>query len=174
MEWNNKPEVKKGSIGERIVNEILTRMDYIVYRPITDGAHKVDFFAHKIGTDKNIVAVEAKAKRRMAKYTQTGFNYSNFLHYKELYDKNGIDTYVFFIDNFEGGVYGAWLSELGEGSRFNGRGTDVNLWNLKLMRPIRKLTPAEIEELSRYTKECYSYTATTKFFDWDNLKLSFT
>lgn len=113
--WEEKSEVKKGNIGERIVNEILSKKGYIIYRPITKGAHKIDFFAHREDIEKRIICIEAKAKRRMAKHTKTGFNLNAYLHYKEIQEKYNIETYVYFIDDFEGWVYGNWLNELGEG-----------------------------------------------------------
>jgi len=171
MKWPDKPEVKKGSIGEKIVNEILTKKGYIVYRPITEGAHKIDFFAHKEDADKKVIAVEAKAKKRMCYYCETGFNYNSFLHYKEIQEKHNMDTYVYFIDDFEEYVYGAWLSDLGDGRRITTIYDDVIVWSLGKMELHRKLTSEEIIELAKYTKENYDYSKVTKYFDIDFLQL---
>jgi len=161
--WQNKPEVKKGSIGEQIVNEILSKEGYVVYRPISEGAHKIDFFAHKEDAQKKIICVEAKAKKRMAIYCETGFNYTNYLHYKEIYEKHNIETFVYFIDDFEECIYGALLSELGEGTRR----ANVIVWDLGRMNPYRKLTHSELVELKKYTQVNYDYSKAEKYFDDD-------
>jgi len=173
-QWENKPEVKKGAIGERIVNEILSKQGYIVYRPITPGSHKIDFFAHKPDSDKKVIAVEAKAKKRMAKYQMTGFNYSSYLHYKEIQEEYNMDTYVYFIDDYEGYVYGAWLSDLGEPNNIPGRTGDVVVWELKKMQLFRKLTIEEIKEIEQYTKDIYDYSKAIKYFDFKDPQLSWT
>lgn len=171
MIWEDKPEVKKGAIGEAIVNEILTKKGYIVYRPITDGAHKIDFFAHQKDALKQIICIEAKAKKRMAVYRETGFNYDAYIHYKEIQYKHSVDTYVYFIDDFEECIYGAWLNDLGEGTvRKN-----VITWDLNKMELHRKLTQQELIEIRKYTKkENYDYSKTKRHFnsvDAEQLKL---
>jgi len=168
INWDNKPEVKKGAIGERIVNEILSKKGYIVYRPISDGAHKIDFFAHKESAEKKIICIEAKAKKRMAKYYETGFNFNAYLHYKEIQEKHNIDTYVYFIDDFEGCIYGAWLNDLGEGRQVPGDTGLVIVWDLSKMELYRKLTENELIELKQYTKNgSYDYSKIEKYFDDD-------
>ena len=166
-QWIDKPEVKKGAIGERIVNEILSKKGYIVYRPISDGAHKIDFFAHKENTEKKIICVEAKAKKRMAIYCETGFNYNAYLHYKEIQEKHNIDTYVYFIDDFEGCIYGNWLNDLGEGRKINGSTGGVIVWDLSKMIPFRKLKDDELLELTQFTSKNYDYSKTEIYFDDD-------
>ena len=116
MNWIDKPQVKKGNIGEAYVKQFLEKKGYIVYAPVTDGAHKIDFFAHN-GKEKNVICIEAKAKKRMAYFEETGFNYDSYLHYLEVQEKHSIPTYIFFIDEFEKCIYGQWLHKLGNGIR---------------------------------------------------------
>lgn len=163
--WIDKPEVKKGAIGERIVNEILSKKGYIVYRPITEGSHKIDFFAHRADIKKQVICIEAKAKKRMACYYETGFDYRSYLHYMELLEKYNIESYVYFIDDFEECIYGAWLSNLGEGIRRGNNEDDVIVWNLSKMELYRKLSEEELIELKKYTKQYYDYSKTEKYFD---------
>jgi len=171
MDWIDRPEVKKGMIGEKYVQEFLGKKGFIIYKPITEGSHKIDFFTHH-GEQKRVVCVEVKAKRRMAKYQKTGFNYDCYLQYKELWDKHKIPTYVFFIDDFEECIYGNWLNELGEGWRppnYN----KVIVWDLDKMKFLRKLTPVEIFEANQYTKENYDYSKVSKYFLNNQLKINF-
>lgn len=160
MSWNDKKEVKKGNIGERIIQEFLTEKGFMVYKPATEGAHKIDFFAHKSGVGKKVIAVEVKSKKRMAFRLETGFNYSNYLHYKEILEDHNIDTFFFFVDDFEECIYGAWLSDLGEGSRVGA----VIVWGLGLMKVIRRLTKEEVLSLKNKTNERIDYTNVVKFF----------
>lgn len=161
MNWQKLKTVKKGNVGEQIVLDFLSERGFIVYQPVVDGAHKIDFFAHKSGKSKNIIAAEVKSKRRMAKYAETGFNVSAYEHYKEVLDKHKVDTFCFFVDDFEGCIYGAWLSTLGDGNR---RGAVIT-WRLDRMRVIRKLTDDEISELTKHTsKTSYDYSRVKKHF----------
>lgn len=160
MRWDDKKEVKKGNIGESIIQDFLIEKGFIFYRPAIDGAHKIDFFAHKSGAKKKVIAVEVKSKRRMAFRLETGFNYSNYLHYKEILEDHNIDTFFFFVDDFEECIYGAWLSQLGEGCRIG----DVIVWSLRLMKVIRKLTKEEVSHLKNKTNERIDYTNVVKFF----------
>jgi len=160
MSWQDKIQVKKGNIGESYVKLFLEKMGFIVYAPITEGSHKIDFFAHH-GDKKNVISIEAKAKKRMAIYEETGFNYNAYLHYLEIQKKHNIPTYIYFIDEFEECIYGQWLEKLGEGIiRKN-----VIVWNLSKMQFLRWLTKDEIEELKKYTaKDNYDYSKVNKYF----------
>lgn len=162
MDWHEKKEVKKGDIGEEIVKEFLEKNDFILYRPVTNGAHKIDYFAHS-GKGKRVICCEVKAKRRMARFPLTGFNVSNYTHYKEMYEKHKIDTFVFFVDDFEGWVYGQWLNILGEGKIIKGR-QDVIVWPLSSMKKIKQIDADILKDLSKYTTEKYDYSNTPKFF----------
>ena len=46
LNWQDKTEVKKGNIGELLVKEFLEKNGFTLYSPVTEGSHKVDYFAH--------------------------------------------------------------------------------------------------------------------------------
>lgn len=165
MNWEEQKTVKKGTIGEQIVFDFLTEKGFIVYVPVTNGAHKIDFFAHKSGASKNVIAAEVKSKRRMAKFPSTGFNYSSYEHYQEILDKHSIDTFCFFVDDFEGCIYGSWLSKLGEGRIIGGGRNKVIVWGLDSMKLIRHLTFDEVNQLTEHTTEKYSYENVERYFN---------
>lgn len=128
----------------------------------TNGSHKIDYFAHS-GIKKTLICCEVKSKRRMAYYPETGFNVSNYKHYIEIMDNYNIDTFVFFVDDFEECIYGQWLSKLGEGTiRRN-----VITWGLSLMKKISNLNEAEIYELRKFTSENYDYSSVKRYFNLD-------
>lgn len=158
--WQSRPEVKKGNIGEKYAREFLERKGFIVYKPVSEGAHKIDFFAHN-GADKKVVAIEAKSKKRMAKCTKTGFNTTNLIHYKEIERRHSIPTFIYFVDEFEECVYGQWLSKLSDGCE---KGI-VTVWELSEMEFIRWLTPKEVLELKECSKpDNYDYSNVQQFF----------
>ena len=43
MNWNNKITVKKGNIGEQIIRNFFEKKGWIIYKPITNKAHWIDF-----------------------------------------------------------------------------------------------------------------------------------
>jgi Holliday junction resolvase-like predicted endonuclease len=164
MGWQDKKQVKKGNIGEDIVLELLEKRGYIVYSPKTDGSHKIDYFAHN-GSSKNVICCEVKTKRRMARYDQTGFNVSAYEHYNEMLIKHNIRTFVFFVDDFEGCIYGNWLDELGDGN-IKGSGRDrVIVFNLSNMKMICELNEDVVNQISKFTTEKYDYKNTKKYFN---------
>jgi hypothetical protein len=164
MNWQDKKQVKKGNIGEDVVLNLLERKGYIVYTPITDGSHKIDYFAHN-GKEKNVICCEVKTKRRMALYPETGFNLSAYDHYNDMLIKHNIKTFVFFVDDFEKCIYGNWLHELGDGKK-RGSGRDsVIVFSLEKMIKITDLQDDVINEISKYTTEKYDYSKTKKYFN---------
>jgi len=42
MDWQSKTTVKKGNVGEKIVNDYLIKNGYIPYSPNAEGAHPFD------------------------------------------------------------------------------------------------------------------------------------
>lgn len=168
--WHDKNEVKKGDIGESIIKDFLEAHNYILYRPITNGAHKIDFFAHS-SIEKKVICAEVKSKRRMATKAKTGVNVSALQHYSELYEKHNIPTYIFFIDDFERCVYGNWLHMLGAGE-ITGRNNyqAVTVWELSAMKFIRWLSEVEITELSKHTSENYDYSRVIKYWESNRKK----
>jgi hypothetical protein len=162
MNWQDKKEVKKGNIGEDIISDFLEGHNFILYKPITDGAHKIDYFAHS-GRDKKVICCEVKTKRRMAKMAFTGFNVSCYKHYMEIYEKHNIETFVFFVDDFEACVYGQWLNKLADGKVIEGRNS-VIVWPLSSMKKIRDIDDETLTELRQYTTENYNYSNVKKYF----------
>jgi hypothetical protein len=185
--WNDKSEVKKGNVGERIALEILKHNEYIVYAPITEGAHKVDYFAHKISIEKSLIAVKIKSKKRLYKFEATGIDTTVLKHYMELYEKHKIDTYLYFIDDFEKCIYGQWLSELeqrhydknGEwiggttGRKIENKNEDLTVWWLGFMVFERWLTAEELLELSKNTTEYCDYSKVEKYWTEENIEKSY-
>lgn len=170
--WEDKITVKKGNVGERIIQEIFETNGFIVYRPITKGPHKTDYFLHS-GFEKKIICCDVKTKRRYFKTPKTGLNESSFYHYKEILEKHNIDVLLVFIDDFEERIYGNWLSEIKDKAKYgNNNETPLKVWHLKHFKMIRKLTEEELNELKPLTTKKYKeyYLNTPLYFTEDEIQ----
>lgn len=160
MNWEDKTEVKAGNIGERLVQMCLTQMGFIVYKPVTEGSHKIDYFAHS-GIDKKVISCEVKTKRRRAKYSDTGINISHYEQYNDIKEKHNINTFLFFVDIHEGWIYGQWLHKLVNGEKRDG----IIYWGLEQMKKVRELSEYEINAIATYSTEKYDYSNVPKYFN---------
>ena len=97
-------------------------------------------------------------------YARTGFNISSYEQYLEIYKKHNIDTFIFFVDDFEKCIYGQWLSVLGEGIIINGY-SKVIVWELSTMKKIIDLTNEQVFDITKFTKEVYDYSKVVKYFE---------
>ena len=82
MEWNDKPQVKKGNIGEKIIDKYFEDQGYIIYKTSTKAAHLIDRLYVK--DKKRLIFADVKTKAKRNKYPDTGFNYSNYEEYQLL------------------------------------------------------------------------------------------
>lgn len=158
--WQNKISVKKGNIGERIVQNYLEHRGYVVYKAITEGAHAFDFMAVK-GKD-TIKIAEVKAKARMDNM-HTGINLSNYKEYITVLDKYKMDTFIFFVDEKEKRVYGNYISTLRTEvvvdnvkfpylRKLQKDKKDVMFFHVATMKDVVRLTEEEVSELKEYTR----------------------
>ena len=96
MAWKDRTSVKKGTLGEMIVQKALEDKGYIVYQAITEKAHGFDFLAVK---DKKVfIIAEVKSKARMNKYRATGINTSHLKDYLHVMEQQQLDVVLFFVD----------------------------------------------------------------------------
>lgn len=165
MGWQDKIEVKKGNLGEAICRGLLEKDKYVIYAPVVEGAHLIDFFCHK--ESKNIIGAEVKTKRRTIKrfwgnVPGTGCNTKVFREYMHLQEKHNIDVKMFFVDQFERCIYGGWLSDISPGHKFLPGGQVI--FRLDLMQVFYNLSAHQIEELKRLTKQGIHYSGVAKYF----------
>jgi len=155
--WDDKREVKKGKIGERIIKSFLENKGYIVYTPNTAGAHAFDFLAIK-DKEKAIIA-ESKTYPKRKFYNDTGIDIKNYYKYKIISENHNMPVFLFFIDDVKNEIYGNWLSELekeyNDGKikyplRKNGK-TGIKIYfSLNSMRHISFLNGNEIKEIKQF------------------------
>lgn len=121
--WNNKTTVQKGNIGEKLVESEMEEHGFIIYKPITEGAHAFDRLCIK-GKEVAIIAeVKAKAKRKY--YPDTGIDYNHYLDYKRMYEKYNLDTILFFVDEEACQIYSGRLSVLDKPEPFYHKGKQL-------------------------------------------------
>ena len=155
--WDDKREVKKGQIGERIIKSFLENKGYIVYTPNTAGAHAFDFLAIK-DKEKAIIA-ESKTYPKRKFYNDTGIDIENYEKYKIISENHNMPVFLFFIDDVKNEIYGNWLSEL-EKECYDGKikyplkengKTGIKIYfSLNSMRHIAFLRDDEIKEIRQF------------------------
>jgi len=189
MNWQDKTTVKKGNIGEEICRNLLEGQGFVVYNPVTDAAHVIDFFCHK--SNKELIAAEVKTKRRTLKnywyrdskvkskgiaapeligIPGTGFNRKSAKEYWHLHKKHNIDVVLFFVDDFEGCIYGGRFSKLLHyGTKM--KTADQVVFPLDKMNVFCRLSTHEKNLIASITNCKYDYSSHSPFFNQTELPL---
>jgi hypothetical protein len=113
MSWQDRTQVKKGNLGESIVDQLAIQKGYVPFTalPTYDGPHAFDRVM--VRQDKTgLFLLEVKTKPARKYYPDTGFDYKNYLEYKAIEKKHNLRVFVAFVDEARGEIYGNWLSEL--------------------------------------------------------------
>ncbi len=164
--WEDRPEVKKGNLGEEIVEAYLRDKGFIIYRPIEEqGAHLCDRFCAT--PDKGcIVIADIKTKARRTHYPDTGFNISHYKQYKAVSCKYNIHVFIYFVDECEKKIYGNTLEELEKPRTITHNNKQISYpleqkgiiyFPVAFMKTVSKLTSGQCEELKRYSQRSYDY-----------------
>lgn len=148
--WQDKPEVKRGNVGENIVKNHFESLGYIIYEPITNGAHPFDkFVAHS--NKKDLFILEVKTKPARIKYPDTGIDISAYNGYKYIVDTYRINIFLVFVDDLNKSVYGNWITELDKPYKNYPLETGgIIYWHIGSMTELRKLTDTECDEIRKY------------------------
>lgn len=109
--WKERKCVKKGDIGEKLVDKYLRSKQLIPYSPDSEYPHPFDRLV--ASRDKQtLMIIDVKTKAARNSYPDTGMNKSHYDEYMRISIKHNIPVYVFFCDEMLGKVYGNYLSEL--------------------------------------------------------------
>ena len=105
---------RKGEYGELLIQAMLEKNGYVVYRTNSNGSHGFDMTVYKNG--RYVFAVEVKTKRKCNKYPETGFEEYLFQRYERLSKELNLPVFIAFVDEgndeVKGAIYGNWLTEL--------------------------------------------------------------
>lgn len=157
--WEELKSVKKGNIGEEIAKEYLESKGYIIYKPVTDGAHAFDNLAIKDKT--TLVVVEVKTKPRRKYYNDTGINVKHYKDYKDISEKHNLKVFIFFVDEYQGSVYGNELKNLvkpvNDKKNYPLIEKGIIYFHLSNMHTISKLTRQQIDKIKEHTNSNYKY-----------------
>lgn len=165
MTWGDKTTVKKGDIGEEIVDNYLRKRGYIPYAPNFDGAHPFDRLCAS-RDKKTIFVADAKAKAKRKHYPDTGIDIKHYKEYKFLSDKYKIDVYLFFVDEENKAVYGNMLRVLehdmnvihySKKLKYPIRSNGIIYFPMASMKTLAELTDEQCAELKKYTTKKDAY-----------------
>ena len=109
--WQDLPRVKKGNIGESLVNKYLVAHGYIPYSPDVGGSHPFDRIV-VAKNKKRIFIAESKTKPARKYYPDTGIELKHYEEYCFIEHKHNLDVFLFFVDEDAGKIYGNWLKKL--------------------------------------------------------------
>ena len=165
VNWEDKPQVKKGNIGEAIVEQYLQKRGFVVYKPVGQDAHLCDRFC-ATPNKKHIIIADVKTKARRTKYPDTGFNISHYEQYKAASKKYNLPIFIYFVDEAKQKIYGNKLTELekdvfiqheGKTLKYPMKWEKIIYFPLKLMITVHALTDLECEELKKYSTRNPNY-----------------
>ena len=160
MNWGSMASVKKGDMGEAIVRRILSAKGLIIYECRQDRGHVVDFYCQYKG--RRLFAVEVKTYPRRAFYDQTGIDEADYQVYLGLLDQ-GVDVVIFWVDEFERGIYQNRISILKRFAQVSGGKV---YFGLGAMRWVRRLTDQEVGAIRAQSVTDYAlYENTGRFFN---------
>ena len=149
-------KLKKGKLGETIVDMYLMDRGVIPYQPVLENvAHPFDRLC--ASRDKRrLFVVEVKAKPARYAYPDTGINISHWNDYTNIEDTYGIDVYIFFVDEERREVYGGRLDDLAKATiiedqertlHYPMRQNGIIYFPLANMKTVAKLEDEQVERL---------------------------
>jgi len=161
MSWEDKPQVKMGNIGERLIRDYLEKKGLIPYFPDLSAPHPFDLLC-ATADKKRFCIVEIKTKPRRIYYADTGINVSVYNDYLNAQNKLNIKVYLYFVDTKMGQIYGNTLDELSKtlslsSKKYPSHENGVVYFPLCHCLIIRDLSDEEISEIEQYTTRKYQY-----------------
>jgi hypothetical protein len=156
---------RKGGVGESVVRGVLEAKGWVVYQPVTEGAHQFDMLCIK--DKRSAAAFDIKAKARMNKFPCTGVDQRHFEEYKSFAEKHNMPFWLVFVDESMRSIYGNTIAEL-ETPRSEGGidypwamktkgGKFLRLWPLSAMKVIADLSVADADALKALSQRSYDY-----------------
>jgi hypothetical protein len=170
MNWQDKTQVKKGDIGESLVDTYLKEKNFIPYSTNFNGAHPFDRLVAS-RDKKTIFIADVKTKAVRKWYPDTGINISNYNEYKYISLKYKINVFIFFVDEEKGKIYGNWLHKLDEKSEIQVRdkviqypmeSNGIRYFHIEKMNVICDLTDESVAKLNEVTTKNINYVPECK------------
>lgn len=108
LPWDDRPEVQKGNIGERLVDEYLLRKGIVPYKPIVSKAHPFDRLCAS-ADKRRIYVAEVKTKPKREMYPDTGIDWRHYQDYMHVAMNHNMDVFIYFVDEVARAIYGGEL-----------------------------------------------------------------
>jgi hypothetical protein len=157
--WEDRPQVKKGTLGESLVDKYIQENHLVPYHAVFDGPHPFDRLIASPDKTKLFIA-EIKTKARRKKYADTGFDIKCYNEYKLISSKYNLEIFMFFVDNDLKKIYGNWLRILEEKHEENGLcypcfWDNIIYFPISKMKDICVLTVTETKRLNELSTGKY-------------------
>lgn len=158
-----RKNLRRGAIGEAIVDRWMHRRGLMPYAPGMGGAHAFDRVYCSL-SGENIIAADVKTKPRRLRYPDTGIDVHCYERYKRVRESLGVPIWLFFVDaEATQSIYGGVLSRLEQPMRVCGVPFDypteyggVIYFPLCNMIELYKLSNDDVRSLIESTRS-YSY-----------------
>jgi len=161
MKFTEMSSTKKGSVGEAIIRRHLEQRGGIVYAPVTDRAHLVDFF--NVDPKGNLRAIEVKTYPRLYTRPATGIDTPDLHSYCRLIDDHGMNVLLYFVDEIEQAIYAGAISKL---RYYDDTMAGKTLFPLAALHLVRRLTRRELIRIRKDSAIDYAlYQGTRLYFD---------
>jgi hypothetical protein len=167
MAWADRTTVKKGDIGESIVDNFLKSKNVVPYQPVFDGAHPFDRLL-ATPDKKSLFVADVKTKARRTFYPDTGIDVKHYDEYMHIENKHNLKVFLFFVDEDEQRVYGGWLFDLTKNRRVNHNGKVLDYpirqgkliyFPLEAMQPVCSLEQSQCSSLKQFSTRNYQYAS---------------
>jgi hypothetical protein len=157
--WNDKVQVKKGDIGEEIIDTLLIEDGYHIFASLINGPHLFDRYAFNLEKNKHFY-FDVKTKARLNNWEAQGVDEKHYLKYLQASDKLNISFYIFFIDENNGEIHLVDIKKLKEKLFYipmkKKNNDKIVAWNLKDMKYIGKINDIDIlNKLKNYNSRNY-------------------
>lgn len=165
MQWAERTSVRKGSLGEAIVDDYLRSRGLVPYAPIGDGAHPFDRLC-ATKDKRRIFVCEVKTKARRTYYPDTGINETHFNDYMRVVSTHAISVWLLFADEHERRIYGGSIERLARERAVEHKGRvlmypirdrKIIYFPLCAMTDIAPLDEETAEELKKLSRRNYAY-----------------
>lgn len=163
--WHEKIEVKKGDLGEKIVDAYLNSKNMVVYSTNYNGAHPFDRLL-SLPDKSQLFIADIKTKPGRLYYPDTGINIKHFKEYIHIQNLHNIKVFLFFVDQVKEKIYGNFLHELVKPYeiehndkiiKYPLESSGIIYFPLFNMRNICDLTQDYVNDLKRLSSGRYSY-----------------
>lgn len=170
QDFNELSTTKKGSLGDAICRAHLESLGYVVYEPVTNGAHPFDKLC-ATKDKKTLVIVEVKTKPSRYWYPDTGINISHFKDYMRVQMKYQITVCIFFVDEIKLEIYGGKLNDMNAArlveftdrkgrtktKNYPAREGNIIFFAIESMKKICDITKEQAEEIKSYSTRSSAY-----------------